>query len=126
LLTEEEFADKCQSDSKLVVTYKVGTNNCFVNIKDRQNERLTAGVSLTRYKSAEDAQEEFERRVDVTKATTDQSIGEMAYEMPNPPVDRAESYFLRDDYIVKIGTDVRLCEKAGMIGVGKIVDSRLK
>ncbi len=127
LLEESEFAKECSQEiTNLVVTYKIGTKNCFVNVKDRLNERLTAGVTVTGYDDAETAEKEFDRRLVVLKVGADQSIGERAYEMPNPAVDRVESYFLRNEFIVKIGTDTRLCSQDGMLSVGRIVDSRLK
>ena len=126
LLTSEEFASECgKSVDDIVVTYKIGTKNCFVNAKDRLNERLTAGISLTAYKSGFDAAEEFERRLQVLKVGADKSVGERAYEKPNPPVDRTEMYFLREEFIVQIGSDVRLCSEENLLKVAKLVDSRL-
>lgn len=126
LLTADEFAAECgKSADDMVVTYKIGTKNCFVNVKDRLNERLTAGISLTAYKTGFDAAEEFERRLKVLKVGADKSVGERAYEKPNPPVDRTEMYFLREEFIVQIGSDVRLCSEESLLSVAKLVDSRL-
>lgn len=127
LLSVQEFASACGKESgNLVVTYKIGTKNCFVNIKDRLNERLTAGITLNGHVDGTTAAEEFERRLKVLKVGADKSVGERAYVLPNPPVDRAETFFLREEFIVKVGTDVRLCDEAGMLAVAKIVDSRLE
>jgi hypothetical protein len=127
LLTAREFAQACgKSEDSFVVTYRIGTKNCYVNVKDRANERLTAGVSLTGYTDAETAEKEFDRRLVVLKVGADKSVGERAYEMPNPPVDRVEAYFLRNEFLVQVGTDVRLCGEEGMYSFARIVDGRLK
>lgn len=127
LITKEEFASSCGLDPELVsVTYKIGTKNCFINMKDLQNERLTAGISLTGYDSGVKAAEEFDRRLDVLKVGADKKVGERVYEMPNPPVDSSEVYFLRDEFIVKVNADVRLCEKDKLYEASKVVDGRLK
>jgi len=126
LLTDAEFAKECGKDiSGVVVTYRVGTHNCFVNMKDRANERLTAGVTLTGYKDSETAEIEFDRRLKVLKVGADKSIGERAYTSPIKLVDREEMEFLRDEFIVEGGTDTRLCSKDGLIAVMRIVDGRL-
>jgi hypothetical protein len=125
LLTEEEFASSCGKDaSGLVVTYRIGTKNCFVNVKDRANERLTAGITLTGYKDAETAEEEFDRRLVVLKVGADKSVGERAYEFPK--LDRETIHFLRDEFIVEVGADTRLCSEEGLYSVARIVDGRLK
>ena len=127
LLTEGEFASNCEKESDiLVVTYKIGTNNCFVSIKDRLNERLTAGITLTGYKDAESAEEEFDRRLKVLKVGADDSVGERAYTPPIAMVDREEMEFLRDKFIVEGGSDTRLCSKEGVLAIMRIVDSRIK
>ena len=126
LLTAQEFADACgKSVDDTVVSYKIGTRNCFVSVKDRLNERLTAGISLTGYEDGEKAAIEFDRRLTVLKVGADKSVGERAYVMPNPPVDRVESYFLRNEFLVQVGTDVRLCSEDGMLAVARLVDGRI-
>jgi len=125
LLTEEEFASSCGKDaSALVVTYRIGTHNCFVNVKDRANERLTAGITLTGYDDAETAEKEFDRRLVVLKVGADKSVGERAYEFPK--LDRETIHFLRDEFILEVGSDTRLCSEEGLYSVARIVDGRLK
>lgn len=126
LLTDVEFAKECGKEvSAVVVTYRIGTRNCFVNMKDRANERLTAGITLTGYKDAETAETEFDRRLKVLKVGADKSIGERAYVPPLAMADREEMEFLRDEFIVEGGTDTRLCSKDGIIAVMRVVDSRI-
>jgi len=126
LLKGEEFARACDKNvADLVVTYKVGSKNCFVNIKDRLNERLTAGITLTGYVDDVTAEKEFDRRLVVLKVGADKSVGERAYTSPVTLVDREEMEFLRDEFIVEGGTDTRLCSKDGLISVMRIVDSRI-
>ncbi len=125
LLTEEEFASSCgKSADELVVTYKIGTHNCFVNVKDRANERLTAGITLSGFDDEETAEKEFDRRLVVLKVGADKSVGERAYEFPK--VDRKTINFLRDEFILEVGSDTRLCDEQGLYAVAKIVDNRLK
>ncbi len=127
LLTSEEFAGACgKMAGDLVVTYRVGTRNCFVNVKDREYERRTAGITLTGYADAETAEKEFDRRLVVLKVGADKSVGERAYEFPNPSVEREELYFLRDEFLVELGTDIRLCSKEGLLAVARVVDSHIK
>lgn len=124
LLTVEEFASACEQEARnLVVTYKEGTKNCFVNVKDRQNERLTAGVTMTEFKSADDAKEEFERRLKIFNVGADASVGERAYEFPK--VDRQTINFVRGPFIVEVGSDTRLCPEVSLLSVAKMVDGRL-
>lgn len=127
LLSAEEFAKECNKTAdNLVVTYRIGTRNCIVSVKDRQNERLTAGIALTGYSEAGAAKIEFERRLVVKKVGADDSVGERAYVPPVKLVDREALEFLRGKFIIESGTDTRLCSKEGLIAVSKIVDSRLK
>ena len=126
LLKPEEFGNACgKNAADLVVTYKVGTNNCFVNIKDRLNERLTAGFTLTGYVDDVTAEKEFDRRLVVLKVGADKSVGERAYTSPVKLVDREEMEFLRNQYIVEGGTDTRLCSKDGLLSVMRVADSRI-
>ncbi len=127
LLTEEEFAAPCgKQATDIVVTYRIGTRNCFVNVKDRASERLTAGVTLTGYKDAETAEAEFDRRLKVLKVGADDSVGERAYTSPVKLADREEMEFLRNEFIVEGGTDTRLCSMDGLLAVMRVVDSRIK
>lgn len=127
LLSAEEFASECNKTAdNLVVTYRIGTRNCIVNIKDRENDRLTAGIALTGYSDAGTAKIEFDRRLVVMKVGADDSVGERAYVPPAKLIDREALEFLRGKFIVEAGTDTRLCSKEGLIAVSKIVDSRLK
>ncbi|MBW2969703.1 hypothetical protein KY309_01555 [Candidatus Woesearchaeota archaeon] len=127
LLTAEEFAKECgKTADDIIVTYRTGTRNCMVNVKDRQNERLTSGISLTGYTDKEAATKEFDRRLVVLKVGADKSVGERAYTPPIKMVDREALEFIRDNYIVEAGTDTRLCPKAGLQAISRIVDSRLQ
>lgn len=125
LLTASEFASMCgQEEAMLVVTYKVGTRNCFVNVKQRENERLTAGVTLTKYEVSGEAKEEFERRMDVLNVDAVDTVGERSYEFPK--VDRQTINFLRDAFIVEVGSDTRLCAEDKLLDVAKKVDERIR
>ncbi len=127
LLSAEEFAKTCGKDAAYIaVTYKTGTRNCVVNIKDKQNERYTAGFTLTGYADAAAAKTEFERRLVVLKVGADDSIGERAYVPPMKLSDREALEFLRDKFIVEGGSDTRLCSKEGITETAKIVDSHIK
>lgn len=125
LLTADEFANACGKDpASFVVTHKIGTKNCYVNSKDRQDNRLTAGVSLSGFASSADAMEEFERRLVVMKVGADKSVGEKAYTFPK--VDRQIIYFVRNQFIVEVGADNRLCSKEDLLNVARIVDNNLR
>ena len=127
LLSAPEFEKACGKETdSFIVTYKIGTKNCYVNARGKQNDRLTAGVSLTGFKDAVAAMTEFERRAHVLKVGADKSVGEKAYTNPAPLVDRETVNFVRGEYIVEVGSDTRLCEKAGVTDVAHIVDSHLK
>lgn len=127
LLTATEFAKECGKNADdLVVTYRIGTRNCIVNIKDRANERLTAGITLTGYTDAETAEKEFDRRLIVLKVGADKSVGERAYSSPVKLADREEMEFLRDEFIVEGGTDTRLGSKDCLLAIMRDVDGRIK
>jgi len=124
LLTATEFASPCGKNANdLVVTYKVGTKNCFVNIKDRQNSQLTAGITLTGFKDTTTAANEYDRRLKVLKVGADQSVGQRAYVFPL--VDRQSINFLRNKFILEVGSDTRLCSKDNLLTVAKTVDDKL-
>ena len=125
LLTGEQFASNCgKSASDLVVTSKIGTRNCFVNVKDRLNERLTAGITLTGYASSAEALTEFERRLKIFQVGADDSVGERAYVFPK--VDRQTIHFVRNEFIVEVGSDTRLCPEENLVSIAKIVDAHIK
>jgi len=127
LLSAEEFAKECgKTADGLVVTYRIGTRNCMVNIKDRQNERLTAGFTLTGYTDDVTAEKEFDRRLVVLKVGADKSVGERVYVKPAQLVDREVLEFLEGKFIVEGGTDTRLCSKDGLFAVARIIDGRIK
>lgn len=126
LLTAEQFASACQTNmSDLEVTYKVGTNNCFVNIKSAGKLGYTAGVSLTGFASDEAAAKEFDRRLQVLKAGAYDTIAERYYNFPNPTINSRELYFLRDQFIVKVNSDERLCPSENVEELARVVDMHL-
>src|SRR3989344_4526210 len=80
LLSAEQFAASCGKDaSDFVITYKIGTQNCFINIRDRQNERRTAGITLSGFEDTEHAAREFERRAKVLGRNITTTVGEQSY-----------------------------------------------
>lgn len=124
LLSAQEFAQACNQDpADFQVTYKIGTRNCYVNAKSKSDNRLTAGVSLTGFDSSPEALKEFDRRLVVLKVGADKSVGERAYTFPK--VDRQIINFVRNQYIVEVGADHRLCSKEDLLNVAKAVDSNL-
>jgi hypothetical protein len=125
LLSAQEFAEACsQSPENFQVTHKIGTKNCYVNAKSRTDNRLTAGVSLTGFANAAAATKEFDRRLVVLKVGADKSVGERAYTFPK--VDRQTINFVRNQFIVEVGSDTHLCSKESLLNVAMTVDNRLK
>jgi hypothetical protein len=125
LLSAQEFAEACsQSPENFQVTYKIGTKNCYVNAKSKSDNRLTAGVSLTGFANAPAAIKEFDRRLVVLKVGADKSVGERAYTFPK--VDRQTINFVRNQFIVEVGSDTHLCSKESLLNVAMTVDNRLK
>jgi|GEM_PF-1951348 len=126
LLTAEQFASACQTNmSDLEVTYKVGTNNCYVNIKSSGKLGYTAGIALTGSASDEAAAKEFDRRLQVLKAGAYDTIGERYFNFPNPVINSRELYFLRNEFIVKVNADERLCPSAYVEELARVVDMHL-
>ncbi len=124
LLTAEQFAKSCVNESsEFVVTYKVGTRNCYVNIKARSNDRLTAGVNLVGLGDNEKALTEFDRRLKVFNVGADKSVGEKAYTFPKQ--DRETINFVKDEYLVEVASDTRLCSKENLLALAKVVDVHL-
>ncbi len=124
LLTPEQFASACgKMVSELVVTSKIGTRNCFINIRDRRNERLTAGITLTAMDDEKTAKKEFERRAAVVKQEMSSAAGEQAYFFPK--LERQTITFLRGNYIVEVGADTKLCDDEKLPSLARTVDSRL-
>jgi len=122
LLSASDFASWCGKDAESIeVAYKFGTRNCFVNVKDIFDNRLTAGITLS---VLDDAASEFDRRADVLKADVFKSVGERAYRMP--AMNREEIFFLRGNYLVQVGSDINLCSKDGLLSVAQSVDKNLK
>jgi hypothetical protein len=125
LLSAQEFAEACsQSPDDFQVTHKIGTKNCYVNAKSKSDNRLTAGVSLTGFADAPAAIKEFERRLVVLKVGADKSVGERAYTFPK--VDRQTINFVRNQFIVEVGSDTHLCSKESLLNVARTVDNRLR
>jgi hypothetical protein len=125
LLSAQEFAQACNHDpADFQVTYKIGTRNCYVNAKSKSDNRLTAGVSLTGFDDAPTAIKEFDRRLVVLKVGADKSVGERAYTFPK--VDRQIINFVRNEFIVEVGADHRLCSKEDLLNVAKFVDNNLR
>lgn len=125
LLDAETFAETCnQTAENLVVTYKVGTRNCFVNIKHREEERLTAGITLTKHESEEKAMSEFERRAEVFNVGMDSAVGQRTYMFPK--MDRETVNFVEGASIVEVGADTRLCSKHDLVVLSRLVDGKLR
>jgi len=121
MLSAEQFAEACEQDvSNIIVTFNEGTRNCFVNVKDRENERLTAGITLTEYKKAEEASEEFSRRLKIFNVGASKEVGDRVYELAK--VNRETLNFVRGTFIVEVGADERLCAKKNLLGLAKTVD----
>src|SRR5574342_452379 len=58
------------------------------------------------------------------KIGTDKSVGERAYTFPK--VDRQIINFVRNQFIVEVGADNRLCSKEDLLNVARVVDSNLR
>ena len=124
LLTTEQFASACQKTADtLVVTSKIGTRNCYVNIRDRDNERRTAGLTLTGFEDAEKAKNEFERRAKVLGRNITSEAGEQSYRASQ--FERELITFLRGSYIIEIGVDTRLCNIDKLPVLAQSVDKQL-
>jgi len=124
VLTADQFANACHNDSsEFVVTYKVGTRNCLINVKSRSDARLTAGVTLTGFADGTAATTEFDRRLKVFNVGADKSVGERAYTFPK--VDRATVNFVRNEYIIEVGSDTRICSEGDLLSVAKVVDQHI-
>ena len=122
LLTDADFAQVC-GKADVRVTSQVGTANCYVNLKDYENERRTADVSLHGYKDAAAAKTEFDRRLKVLQVGADSSVGERAYTFPK--LDRETLSFVKAEYIVDVGSDTHLCTKDQVKELALIVAGRL-
>lgn len=96
----------------------------MVNIRAKGNDRLTAGVTLTGYKDAATAMKEFDRRLVVMKVGADKSVGDKAYEFPK--LDRHTVNFIRNEFIIEVGSDSHICTEDGVEAVAKAVDGHLK
>ena len=123
LLTAQEFSTACEV-AFVDVTSKIGTKNCYINLRSREDERLTAGVSLLAFKNAEDAMTEFDRRLKIYVVGADRSVGEKAYTFPK--LDRETLIFVRTAYLVEVGSDTRMCTKAQVKQLALVVDAKLK
>ncbi len=125
LLSAETFAQTCnQTVENVVVTYRVGTRNCFVNVKHREQERLTAGITLTQYSSSEYAMNEFDRRLKVYNVGADSTVGDKAFLFPKQ--DRETVNFVKGAHLVEVGSDTRLCSKHDLVVLANKVDAKLK
>ncbi|MBS3125196.1 hypothetical protein J4211_03005 [Candidatus Woesearchaeota archaeon] len=124
LLTAEQFASACQKMADtFVVTSQIGTRNCFVNIRDRDNERRTAGLTLTGFSDAQAAKKEFERRAHVLGRNLSTSAGEQSYQFTK--VDRETLTFLRSNYIVEVGVDKQLCNEDELPVLAQSIDKHI-
>lgn len=127
LLTKEQFSQVCGVDvSDLDVSYKVGTNNCYVNIKSVSRLGYTSGIALVGYGSGEKANYEFDRRLQVMKAGAFDTIGERFFNFPNPVINSRELYFLRGEFIVKVNADNRLCPSEKVEELARVIDAHIK
>ncbi len=122
LLTKAEFAGICEKEN-VDVTSKLGTKNCYVALKDKEDPRLTAEVSLTSYKDAEAAMTEFDRRLKVFNVGADKSVGDKAYTFPK--LDRETLTFVKGANFVDVGADTRLCTKVQVKMLAQAVAAKL-
>jgi hypothetical protein len=118
------FAAACQTDEEVVVSAKIGTNNCFINIKSREFERRTAGMVLDKFDSAEAAQAELRRRAQMRNRGVGDEVGDAEYEYEQ--VDRNVRDFVRGSSMVSVGSDIRLCSAENLLIFARALDARLK
>ena len=124
LVTEAMFTTPCQSKEEVVITARIGTNNCHINIKSREYDRRTAGVVLEKFDSAEKAMAELRRRAGMRQRGVGDAVGDGEYQYEQ--VDANVIDFAKGSSIVSVRSDERLCSKENLVEFAKSVAGKLQ
>lgn len=117
-----DFARVCGVDGpSLSKTYRAGTKNCYVSVRHKQDRLSHAAINSVKFDSAEEAREEFERRLQVRLAgASDKTIeGARTYEFAE--INRHNIEFVKGQHIVTVGSSVSLCPEDRLMEIANLV-----
>jgi hypothetical protein len=126
LITGEEFNAICGRADPVVLTPKISDGNCWVNIADHANNKLTAGFTVVDWKQSDEANKEFDRGVKARikqGAVEGKDVGERSYQYAE--IGRHNVVWARGDYLTRLAAMTNLCPADKLIAVGQKIDSRL-
>lgn len=126
LITGEEFNSICGRSDPVVLTPKISDGNCWVNIADHRDNKLTAGFTVVDWKSAEESNKEFDRGVKARikqGSVEGKDVGERSYQYAE--IGRHNVVWARGDYLTRLAAMTDLCAADKIIAVGQKIDSRL-
>lgn len=126
LISGDEFNSICGRADPVVLTPKISDGNCWVNIADHRDNKLTAGFTVVDWKSAEESNKEFDRGVKARikqGAVEGKDVGERSYQYAE--IGRHNVVWARGDYLTRLAAMTDLCPADKLIAVGQKIDSRL-
>ncbi|MEM4240200.1 MAG: hypothetical protein QXM31_01625 [Candidatus Woesearchaeota archaeon] len=127
LLTAEDFKALCGYEGKVVLTPKITQGDCWVNIADPMNNKLTAGFTVVEWDKAEEANSEFDRGVKARVrqgAVEGKLVGERSYEYDE--IARHNVVWVRGSWLTRLGSMTGLCPAEKLVAVAQQIDSGLQ
>lgn len=125
LLTKETFADICKLQAdQLTVTDKSSERTCWISFTDKNNKALTAGFTARDWESAEEAEREFKRGIDMRRKEAKTDVGEKNYCYQE--IERENIVWLNGRFLTHIGASTQLCTKEQLLQLAKAIDDKME
>ncbi len=126
LLSADDVKTICGAEGKIVLTPKVSKGDCWVNIADQLNSKLTGGFTIVNWEKAAEANSEFDRGVKARikqGAVEGKTVGERSYEYDE--IARHNIVWVRNEFLTRLGIMNELCPPDKVVEIAKKIDSGL-
>ncbi len=124
LVSAEDVKEICGAEGKIVLSPKITSGDCWVNIADQLNNKLTGGFTIVNWDKAVEANREFDRGVKARikqGAVEGQEVGERSYEYDE--IGRHNVVWVRNEFLTRLGMTNDLCPEDKVLDLARKIDS---
>lgn len=124
LLPVERFAQICQLDAEAIdISIRQSEKNCWISFTDKNQKRLTAGLTVVDWESAEEADREFDRGLSMRRIDAETDVGSRNYKYQE--IERENIVWTNGKFLSHAGASTQLCTKEQLFQIAKEIDGNL-
>ena len=124
ILPAAEFAEICGLDAEAVtISIKQSEKNCWISFTDKNQKRLTAGLTVVDWLNAEEVDREFERGISMRRKEAETDVGTQNYKYSE--IERENIVWTNSKFLSHIGASTQLCTKEQLLKLAQKVDGKL-